>query len=1238
MKTLSGKRALIGLTAIALVMFMVSVPSASAAASFATESKVKNALYGLAAYDCISNKLVLQDTAIGNKMDSIVAQADSVETYIGQWLGDENGMITCSTAITKTLGSGNIAENMLSSGKIFNGVYAKEATGEQKIRCNYGIVNSSGNATQSGSYSWPQGYFYDASGTLQDKRSHGVVEVVFDESGPIRLDGATSDINVTHTLESMRNIVINWAEPAKICQNLVMYTEVYTYTGENLYGETITAYSTVLATTDGTPFNEWGPHSDDRYHAWVHSNSDKFTHTLSQVQSSTKLKLASDAKSKLLSNLSTIYLGGATNVDGFLNSNADAKYILYGRYLFNGDGNAAFACGGVSIATDDPNFSSLSATDYWDTTQPYVATVNAYKNGSASNKSSYRTKFGGNGLSEAGTAKSVNYPGVSGDCKVLAGEFNSINPTSSTAKSQVARYMKVSAVDELPEQNDPGTVPGGSGGTGGEGDGGVYPCLEAAESLGWVLCPVLDFLGRTINGVYGAVEDSFLIVDVDMLNNDTHDAWKTFRDFANIIFIIVFLIVILSQVTGFGVSNYGVKKILPRLIALAVLVNASFIICQLAVEVSNIVGANIKTLLSGLSSVHLDGEMSAGGIVTEILSVLGLAGAAYGTATVAPAIVAVIGAALSKETIALWLIMILVTFIGFLIGILFAGILLAARQAGVILLVVLSPVAIVCYALPNTKSIFDKWRRAFMSLLLVYPMCGAVVGGGQFATSLLINNNGGFFYTLIAMLLSIVPFFFIPTLVRTSLNSIGQLGARISNLGRSMSGGLSRFIRGSERFKDAQRELATRRDEATVRWLDARAQQRGGLTASGRRRRLRSYMRADKSRREDLLGEFNADRPLLINDLGRQDQIRESLAAKDFDERVAGAKANYRRNTEMAHEEGITAVHDDLIRRFGEDPDNIQLHSQLRALQEMDMEKGAPGEDLMQQSIARWITENNEKRSWNDNKLLALSRLSAGLATRYGKELNKGDKGFNASLADFAKNDFSKLSSFRKFTGKDGKDIYLSDYDTKVSSFSPAGFEDATPGALQRGMEALRAGYFTSKNPERARKLKVDERTLLGNLTKAFNDERISNEFKTTEAGYMQEILGYGASDASYDISQYSNDDPAVQKKYDIFTNMEQGTLDNLSQFIANADATRDLTALKQLGANIQASAKSGRTYSESDTKKIRTMLNILSGKTGETYEFNPSSIRVDQGSQSDSSPIITGADAEETFRNRNNL
>ena len=85
---------------------------------------------------------------------------------------------------------------------------------------------------------------------------------------------------------------------------------------------------------------------------------------------------------------------------------------------------------------------------------------------------------------------------------------------------------------------------------------------------------------------------------------------------ANIIFAIALAVVILSQITGFGVSNYGIKKMLPTLIMVAVLVNLSFFLCQLAVDVSNITGYGIKKIfveLGGPSSEF--GEGSLGDII-----------------------------------------------------------------------------------------------------------------------------------------------------------------------------------------------------------------------------------------------------------------------------------------------------------------------------------------------------------------------------------------------------------------------------------------------------------------------------------------------------------------------------------------------------------------------------------------------------------------------------------------------
>ena len=62
----------------------------------------------------------------------------------------------------------------------------------------------------------------------------------------------------------------------------------------------------------------------------------------------------------------------------------------------------------------------------------------------------------------------------------------------------------------------------------------------------------------------------------------------------------MFLAIIISQLTGFGISNYGIKKMLPRLIIAAILVNLSIYICQIAVDLSNILGYGLRAGLGGI--------------------------------------------------------------------------------------------------------------------------------------------------------------------------------------------------------------------------------------------------------------------------------------------------------------------------------------------------------------------------------------------------------------------------------------------------------------------------------------------------------------------------------------------------------------------------------------------------------------------------------------------------------------
>ncbi|MBI3889596.1 hypothetical protein HY312_03415, partial [Candidatus Saccharibacteria bacterium] len=53
-------------------------------------------------------------------------------------------------------------------------------------------------------------------------------------------------------------------------------------------------------------------------------------------------------------------------------------------------------------------------------------------------------------------------------------------------------------------------------------------------------------------------------------------------------------------------------------------------------------------------------------------------------------------------------------------------------------LVVISPLAFVMYLLPNTEKYFSKWLSMFWKLLLVFPIIGLLLGGGQLASTVIL--------------------------------------------------------------------------------------------------------------------------------------------------------------------------------------------------------------------------------------------------------------------------------------------------------------------------------------------------------------------------------------------------------------------------------------------------------------------------------------------------------------------
>lgn len=394
------------------------------------------------------------------------------------------------------------------------------------------------------------------------------------------------------------------------------------------------------------------------------------------------------------------------------------------------------------------------------------------------------------------------------------------------------------------------------------------PCYENSGSLGWVLCPILDKVSEALDGLYTNAVEPFLVVNPELVssNSGTYNAWQIMIGIANILVVIFLLVVIFSQLTGIGIDNYGIKKVLPKIIAAAILVNLSYIICQLAVDLSNILGNSLNSFLSNIEVSGLNSSLSLDGVSTEIQVSSDNAAWFKGLFTVAGGgLVGVGTVALAMSVVnsgwfAGLVLPILLFFVVALVAVLFFFILLGVRKAGVVILVVLAPLAFVCYMLPNTKKWFDKWLKAFEGLLLLYPICGLLIGGGQLVSKILLTVSDDYIMYFTGCIVLVVPFFFIPTLLKGSFVAMGNIGAKISGFGKALGargrGRLDGAVRGSNWFKSHQAEIARQNQERTasrtVRRLNAKRDRNGGeLNARDTRRLARSQESLDKLQRED---------------------------------------------------------------------------------------------------------------------------------------------------------------------------------------------------------------------------------------------------------------------------------------------------------------------------------------------------------------------------------------------------
>lgn len=574
-------------------------------------------------------------------------------------------------------------------------------------------------------------------------------------------------------------------------------------------------------------------------------------------------------------------------------------------------------------------------------------------------------------------------------------------------------------------------------------------CLSsgAAGSLGWIVCSLIDWFGDVAQDFYtNAIEDNLQVDPILFTGGDggTKQAWETFRTIANIAFIVVFLAVIFSQLTGVGIDNYGIKKILPKLIVAAILINLSYWLCIALVDVSNILGYSLQRMFNGLAeNLKVVSSVIPGSAVLPTIASVAILGILAGSAI------------WSGGAIVFTL---LISALGVVVSIAFLFVLLSVRQAVIVVLVATSPLAVIAYILPNTKkTLFDKWWKLLKSQLLVYPIIGLLVGGGNYVSKLLLASgigDQGVFSAATAMVTGVAPIFFIPTVLKNSMTAMGTLGTKLSGMGRTASGYVTKKATNSELNKGIQERGMQRRTRLRA-GIDKNGQALEGtrgristILAGGQRSKARAraqYLRDvdAHSREQDLLGtgfessmanlEAKADNQMVAG----YESLLNNGKVNGVNVNDADAMGAYHRSQLAAYRNAVAS---------GDVAGQAAAMAQIKAAQNI-MSKTDKGRTAVGDNLASALRNGDVE---------GLAEASSHLMSAFGDTYKAKNRGEHAMINDLATKDLTDSTTLSSLQGKLDT-VNASSTVTAKGAYSMAGTdkydEETLAGADERTLD-----------------------------------------------------------------------------------------------------------------------------------------------------------------------------------------
>jgi len=427
-------------------------------------------------------------------------------------------------------------------------------------------------------------------------------------------------------------------------------------------------------------------------------------------------------------------------------------------------------------------------------------------------------------------------------------------------------------------------------------------CFINIDIIGWLMCGMLKIADDMYSWIKGVVGDLLLIKGAafslsadgnsktNLSENGVYLGWVAVKNISSVLILLVGLFMILSQVFSFEfMSAYTVKKVLPRLIIAAIAIQLSWEIMNILIYLVNAIGAGVYSLLvSPFSSiVHKNGATGTFSL-NEVL-------AAGGSTEVNGGIFAFILGAGAATAAAGGFIGMVIGAIGVIIACFIVYFTLIIRYILILVLLMLSPVALVMWVLPGTQSIWKNWWSNFSKLLFMYPLIMVLFAAGTIG-AYVITSSGVGLAQFAAIIAYFGPLFLIPATFKYAGSAMAAAGGGISKLGDRAKNS-KRMTRGKEMYqknKDASRAYNSQQKGLKNMQSDSRFRKMRGRYQTGVYGSRGAY--ADKADTQLEKGAIDSDYEVLSHSLSSISDRKVQLATA----KAQAANTNGTRSSRIA--------------------------------------------------------------------------------------------------------------------------------------------------------------------------------------------------------------------------------------------------------------------------------------------------------------------------------------------------